>query len=73
VAKNRDGRLEVFSRSTDGSVDHSWQVAPNSGWSVWVSFAGVAPGGLAVSNNADGHLVLFGIASDGVLHRNLQL
>ena len=32
-----------------------------------------APQGLAVSNNANGKVYLFGIASDGALYANLQL
>jgi len=38
-----------------------------------VPFSGVAPQGLAVSNNANGRIHLFGIAADGVLYANLQL
>ena len=35
VAKNADGRLEVFTRGKDETVWHTWQTAPNGTWSPW--------------------------------------
>ena len=29
AARNEDGRLEVFVRATDGSVQHAWESAPH--------------------------------------------
>jgi hypothetical protein len=28
ATRNQDGRLEVFFRATDGSVQHAWEKAP---------------------------------------------
>jgi hypothetical protein len=35
VARNADGRMEVFVRGTDYKVYHIWQTARNNGWSGW--------------------------------------
>jgi hypothetical protein len=35
VARNADGRMEVFARGTDYKVYHLWQTARNNGWSDW--------------------------------------
>ena len=40
VAKNADGRLEIFARGGDGALWHKWQTAPNNGWSGWYSLGG---------------------------------
>jgi hypothetical protein len=40
VGRNRDGRLEVFARGTDGCLYHIWQVGQNSGWSDWAKLGG---------------------------------
>jgi hypothetical protein len=34
VASNADGRLEIFVKARGHDLNHMWQVAPNSGWSV---------------------------------------
>jgi hypothetical protein len=33
VSRNTDGRLELFYATPAGALDHSWQLAPNGGWS----------------------------------------
>jgi hypothetical protein len=33
VSRNSDGRLELFYTAPTGALNHSWQLAPNSGWS----------------------------------------
>jgi hypothetical protein len=37
VARNADGRLEVFARGTDNGLWHMWQVAPGGSFSPWNS------------------------------------
>ena len=32
VARNADGRMEVFARGVDRALIHNWQVGPNNGW-----------------------------------------
>jgi hypothetical protein len=62
VAKNEDGRLELFVMSQDGAVWHCWQAGAGSGsWTRWSSLdkpAGTT-GQLAVGASNDGRLVVF--------------
>jgi hypothetical protein len=69
LARNSDGRLELFTVATDGAVWHIWQTAPNDGWSGWHSLGSQGEVGLrelAVAPNADGRLVLFATEEDSV-------
>ena len=43
VGRNKDGRLEAFALGTDNALWHTWQVAPNDGWSGWASRGGSRP------------------------------
>ncbi|HEX8567982.1 MAG TPA: hypothetical protein VF648_20255 [Pyrinomonadaceae bacterium] len=63
LAKNGDGRLELFVRGTDNRVWHRWQTAPNGGWSGWqvlnessrvTAYLNGSSGGVAVGNNSGG-------------------
>jgi hypothetical protein len=67
VARNSDGRLEMFARGTDGRVWHQWQVMPNSYWSGWYLLGGVWPAGttLGTATNKDGRIEVFGVGTDG--------
>jgi hypothetical protein len=61
VARNQDGRLELFRVNSSNIVEHNWQGAPNSGWVGWTPMQTTANlGGLleAVSNH-DGRIELF--------------
>jgi len=72
VARNEDGRQELFAMGADGALWHVWQQAPNAGWSQWQSlgrprdsFDGSEPpkdrdlSDPLVRRNADGHLEAF--------------
>ena len=65
--RNRDGRLEVFARGTDGALWHLWQTAPNNGWSGWASLGGVITGRNVATNNQDGRIEVFARGTDGAL------
>jgi hypothetical protein len=79
LARNGDGRLEVFTAASDGAVWHRWQ-RPGGGWSDWSSLGG--PGGLppalfphdrpVVAQNGDGRLELFELGLGGVLWHRWQ-
>ena len=70
VARNSDGRLEIFARGTDNALWHQWQTAPNNGWSGWSSLGGFITSDPVVINNADGRLEVFARGSDNaVWHR----
>jgi hypothetical protein len=71
VARNADGRLEVFTVDDGGgsgnlAVWHNWQTAPNAGWAGWASLGNIggeqfmANTNVAVGVNADGRLDVFG-------------
>jgi hypothetical protein len=66
VARNKDGRLEVFMLGSDGALWHIWQdPSAADGWSPrrWHSLEG--PGGLsgvATGAHTDGRLVVFAVA-----------
>jgi hypothetical protein len=67
LARNADGRLELFVVAGDGAVWHRWQTAPNNGWSPWANLGSVATGtiqGPTLASNADGRLELFLRAPD---------
>ena len=69
VAKNADGRLEVFVRAADRSLSHIWQTTPNGNWSGWASLGGWIDR-LDVDQNNDGRLEVFTRGADGAL-RNI--
>jgi hypothetical protein len=65
VARNKDGRLEVFMLGTDGAVWHIWQTRPNGDeWTPqqWHPLQGGPFSGLATGAHADGRLVVFAVA-----------
>jgi hypothetical protein len=78
LARNGDGRLEVFTTATDGAVWHRWHRVGGGGWADWSSLGG--PGGLppaysqrpAVAQNGDGRLELFAVARSGMLWHRWQ-
>jgi hypothetical protein len=63
VARNADGRLEVFMGAGDGGVWHKWETAVGGTWSAWTS-EGSPGGGLrgyapCLARNGDGRLEVF--------------
>src|SRR5690348_7600161 len=64
VARNADGRLEVFVTGAEGPLLHVWQEAPNSDWSHWQSLGGRVAGAPGVGRNLDGRLEVFTINPD---------
>jgi GH25 family lysozyme M1 (1,4-beta-N-acetylmuramidase) len=71
LAKNQDGRLEVFARGTDGALWHTWETAPGAAWSAWSSLGGIVYDPTAASDK-DGRLEVFVRGSDGKLYKNRQ-
>jgi hypothetical protein len=75
VAKNKNGRLEVFEVDENGQVWHNWMRGPNvpnSGWSGWQALGDTASvisfRALVVGTNADGRLEVFGRSPDADHH-----
>jgi hypothetical protein len=61
VGRNADGRLEVFGTAADSTIWHTWQTAPNNGWSAWTRLGNPEGRGVLidVQSNADGRLEAF--------------
>lgn len=71
IAKENDGRLDVFVIDGQGNLHNSYQTANNStSWSVWHSLASVVPvdARTAVARDANGRLNVFVIGTDGVCY-----
>src|SRR2546430_722900 len=67
VARNADGRLEVFALDSSGTLWHIQQTSPGMNWNSWAS-PGVAPNinvlpDLVVQGNADGRMEIFALDS----------
>jgi len=76
VARNADGRLEVFALDSVGALWHIQQTSPGMNWNSWASL-GIAPNtnvlpDLAVERNADGRLEIFALDSVGALWHTWQ-
>jgi hypothetical protein len=71
-----DGRLVLFGMDMSGAPLYNYQASRDGadGWRGWTSMGGtLAVGsGLAVGQNADGRLELFGIGPTGVPHHNIE-
>jgi ABC-type polysaccharide/polyol phosphate transport system ATPase subunit/acylphosphatase len=67
VARNADGRLEVFARGTDNALWHIRQTSPNNGWSGWSSLGRALTTDPVVARNADGRLEVFVRGTDTAL------
>jgi hypothetical protein len=73
VARNLDGRLEIFATDVGGTLWHNWQLVPEGGWNGWNSL-GIAPGTSGMSArtaagvNGDGRLEVFSIAAQNLWH-----
>ena len=75
--RNFDGRLVLFGIGPTGVPHYNYQQTSREGvrgWNGWTSMGGaLAVGsGLAVGQNADGRLELFGIGPTGVPHHNYE-
>jgi len=68
VARNSDGRLEVFGVGTNGALFNIWQQAPHAGpWSGWNSLGGLLTSDPSVFINSDGRLEAFARGTDNSL------
>ncbi len=72
LARNQDGRLELFARFTDGIVRQKWQTTANGGWSAWYNTSFAATSAPALFKNLDGRLQVFARGNDGALWTSAQ-
>lgn len=73
VARNADGRMEVFAVGPDHGLWHNWETSPAhvpsaTEWSGWHALGGTASG-LHADEQADGRLVVFARGGDSRLYR----
>lgn len=61
VARDADGRLELFKISPDGTLRYCWQKQPEGDWSGWSSLGGSWLPGLAAATNAHGEIEVFAV------------
>jgi surface antigen len=70
LARNADGRLEVFAVEASGASMHAFQISAGGAWTRWAPFGGTFTN-IAAETNADGRLEAFATAADGtVFHRS---
>ena len=72
VTRSIDGRLEIFVRSGDGSLWHSWQTTPNGSWSDWTRRGDGCTTEVAAGLNADGRMELFVCGVGGQVYHAYQ-
>lgn len=59
VARNQDGRLEIFVRWTDNAAWHKWQTNLGGVWAGWAPLGAGTDQDVAVGSNRDGRLEVF--------------
>lgn len=78
VARNLDGRLELFGADPSGNVWHCWEKT-TGGWSSWQKLRGKQLRGkqlnrqLAVARNLGGELQVFGVDASGNVWTDAQV
>jgi hypothetical protein len=61
VARDADGRLELFKTDADGALRCRWQRQPGGEWSPWSGLGGSWLPGLAAATNAAGEIEVFAV------------
>jgi surface antigen len=72
LARNADGRLEVFAVEATGASMHAWQIGAGGAWTGWAPFGGTFTS-IAAEANADGRLEAFATAADGTIFHRSQV
>ncbi|HEX3627071.1 MAG TPA: two-component regulator propeller domain-containing protein [Verrucomicrobiae bacterium] len=74
IGHNANGQLEVFRLGDDGHLYHKWRKPFNGAWSVWCDLDGSLWPGLAIVNDANGNMEVFGVdRSTGNMEQIQQL
>jgi hypothetical protein len=74
IAKNADGRLEVFRCNPDQTLSHTWQTSPGAGWSGWFPSEPGAQtaSSLIAGQNTSGSLEIFALGLDSAIYHTYQ-
>jgi hypothetical protein len=74
VARNPDGRLELFLRGADNKVYHRWQQGAGGALTpTWASMGGSFAGSPVAAPNQNGRLEVFVLGRDRSVHHDWQL
>jgi len=73
VARNDDGRLELFVRGSNDQLYSNTQATAGGNWSGWIPQGGILRSAPAVGVNADGRLEVFVRGTTGGLYHMWQL
>jgi hypothetical protein len=71
LARNLDGRIEIFAVRDDGELIHRWQTAPNAYFDVWYPM-GDGFSAICAVVLGDGRIELIALRSDHAVWRNVQ-
>jgi hypothetical protein len=71
-ARNLDGTLAVFAKSSGGEIFYSQERQPGRDWTPFQSIGGHDLRKFRVATNADGRLEVFAFGGDGVLYHEWQ-
>jgi ligand-binding sensor domain-containing protein/signal transduction histidine kinase len=61
AGQRADGQLEVFTVDDRGELRHRWQKPSTGDWSAWSSLGGAILPSIAVINDAEGRMEVFGV------------
>jgi hypothetical protein len=74
LAKNEDGRQQVFALTADGQLHTRSEASPGGAWQAWASLEGWnLAGPVLAASNADGRLQVFVRGGDSVIYYRTQL
>jgi hypothetical protein len=74
VARNLDGRLELFLRGADNKIYHRWQQGAGGALTAtWASMGGSFGRSPSAGRNQDGRLEVFAVRNDGSVHQDWQV
>ncbi|MGZ4726728.1 MAG: hypothetical protein ACXWB2_03325 [Acidimicrobiales bacterium] len=72
VARNQDGRAEVYGLDAGGTVWHSWQLTGGD-WSGLAQLGGHSLTALATAANQDGRIEVFAVGGDHAIYHVWQI
>ncbi len=67
IARNADGRLELFACGQDNTLWHAWETTPGGDWSAWVSGHVAPTSNPSVAMDSTGKLQIFFKGLDNAL------
>jgi len=72
VARNANGRLEVFGLGAGDALYHIWQTTPGGTWAGWTPLGGELTSEPEAARNTDGRLEVFARGTNNALYHICQ-